>query len=98
MSDYSDHYYLSRSLCDVLQDMRTCKKTLNFSMLSSLIEEAQVMGNRMESALGDKKQLQGMHEKIQAAREELRVLKGELKEAGRVEEDKKGNSFRELFE
>jgi hypothetical protein len=77
--------------------MRTCKKTLNFSMLSSLIEEAQVMGNRMESALGDKKQLQGMHEKIQAAREELRGLKKELKDAGKKEEGSREGSFRELF-
>jgi hypothetical protein len=77
--------------------MRTCRKTLNFALLPSLIEEAQTMANRMASALGDKKQLQGMHEKIQAAREELRGLKKELKEAGKVEEEKKGNSFRELF-
>lgn len=41
----------SRLLCDVLEDMRIVLKTLNFSSLPGLVEEAQVLGNRMESKL-----------------------------------------------
>ena len=97
MSDYSDHYYLSRTLCDVLDDMRTSVKIMNFSYMSSLIEEAQLLGNRMESALAEQKQLKGFHDKIHAAREELRGLKKELKDAGKVEEGSRESNFRELF-
>jgi len=42
--------YLNRTLCDVLDEMRKCDKTSNYSYLSGLIEEAQSMGNRMEAS------------------------------------------------
>jgi len=45
---------LNRTLCDVLEDMRNCFDTRNFTPLSGLIEEAQIMGNKMEAALFDK--------------------------------------------
>lgn len=41
----------TRSLCTILDDMRKCTTTLNFSYLSGLIEEAQYRANRMENAL-----------------------------------------------
>jgi hypothetical protein len=74
-------YYLNRTLCDVLSEMRKCDKTRNYSYLAGLIEEAQSMGNRMESALSDVDDLIEMknewHElktEIKLAREELSTL------------------------
>ena len=45
--------YPNRYLCNVLDEMRACIKTLNFSYLAGLIEEVQTMGNRMEAKLED---------------------------------------------
>ena len=44
-----------RTLCDVLDAMRKCYETRNFSGINGLIEEAQDMGDRMESALQEQK-------------------------------------------
>lgn len=77
--------YPNRTICDVLKEMRACCKTLNFSSLIGLIEEAQSMGNRMEAALEDKrdvktfqeerskliKELKELDKKITAAKEQL---------------------------
>jgi len=45
----------NRTLCDILDNMRKCVETLNFSYMNGLIEEAQVAGSRMEAALWDQK-------------------------------------------
>ena len=50
-------YYMCRPLCEVLEEMRTCLKTMNFSYLPGLIEEAQTMANRMENGLQQQKDL-----------------------------------------
>lgn len=73
------YYGLNRYLCDVLDDMRKCIKTNNYSYLASLIEECQVLGNRMESALRDQKDLDTLHGKIRDAKQELKSLKDEIK-------------------
>ena len=65
---------LNRTLCDVLQEMRTCYKTRNFSYMNSLLEEAQHMGNRMEAKLYDIKELKYLHESIKKAKKELEAL------------------------
>ena len=44
-----------RTLCDVLDAMRKCYETRNFSGINGLIEEAQDMGNRMEAGLDEKR-------------------------------------------
>ena len=54
----------NRYLCDVLGEMRECVKTLNFSYLSGLIEEAQSLANRMESHLYDIKDFNHLHKDI----------------------------------
>ena len=63
----------NRTLCDVLSDMRKCIETLNFSQMLSLIEEVQIMANRMEAGLYDKNDV----EELQSLRREL---KKEIKE------------------
>jgi len=57
--------------------MRDCIKTLNFSYLSGLIEEAQSLANRMESRLYEIKDFERLHEDIR----KLKVEKKKLEEA-----------------
>lgn len=46
-----------RTLCDVLDDLRKCYTTRNFASLLGLVEEAQMMGHRMEAALEEYKDM-----------------------------------------
>lgn len=50
----------NRHLCTVLDEMRAMYKTRNFASLLGLIEEAQSMGNRMEAALEDQRDIKNM--------------------------------------
>ena len=72
-------YGLNRYVCDVLDEMRTSVKTLNFAMIPSLIEEVQTMANRMEMALGDLKDLKLLKEDIVDKKEELEALQAQIK-------------------
>ncbi len=40
-----------RYLCDILEDMRNCHKTRNYSYIDALIGELQYRANRMEDRL-----------------------------------------------
>ena len=51
-------------MCDVLEEMRGCTKTLNFSYLLGLIEEVQTLGNRMEAKLYDIKDYERLRDDI----------------------------------
>ena len=68
----------SRYLCDVLQDMRECIKTLNFSYLRGLIEEAQTLGGRMEARLYEMKDFDRLHEEIRALKKKKKKLEKEV--------------------
>lgn len=68
----------NRTLCDVLSEMRKCTETLNFSYLSSLIEEAQYMGNRMEASLYDKYDYNRLKKDIKELKEQKKKLTEEL--------------------
>ena len=72
-------YGLNRYVCDVLDEMRTSVKTLNFAMIPSLIEEVQTMANRMEMALSDLKDLKDLKEDIVDKKEELETLQAQIK-------------------
>lgn len=81
MSDYNfDWFGKNRHLCDVLDEMRKCDEVRNYSMLKGLIEEAQVMGNRMESALSDQKDLLTVQSEYDKARRAYKKLEKEYKE------------------
>ena len=67
----------NRYLCDVLDEMRTCFKTRNFSFLLGLIEEAQTLGERMEAALGDKKDYNHWYKKKKEEQVEFNKLRKE---------------------
>ncbi len=72
--------YLNRTLCDVLNDMRKCDKTKNYAPLLSLIEEALIMGNRMEAGLNDKNDYKDLKEAYRNLRKEYKKLKAKKKE------------------
>lgn len=75
-----------RLLCDVLEEMRKCDKTKNFAPFAGLIEEVQILGNRMETGLGAKKDLEYYEKEVKdigkivdKLREEAKELKPDVK-------------------
>ena len=72
--------WLNRYLCDVIEEARTCIKTLNFAILPSLLEEIQIMGNRMEAKLEDIKSLENLNESISEKKKKLKDLKKKIKD------------------
>jgi len=76
-------FHPNRTLCGVLEEIRDLDKVKNYSGLLSLIEEVQVMGNRMEAALEDNKDIRNASEYISELKKEIKELqkqKGELDE------------------
>ena len=66
--------YLNRTLCDVLEDMRKCDLTKNYSPMLGLIEEAQIMGNKMEAGLNDKRDVKHYKDKLKKLQKEYKKL------------------------
>jgi len=64
----------NRYICSVLDEMRDCVKTSNFSYLSGLIEEAQSLANRMESRLYEIRDFERLHEDIRKLKAEKKKL------------------------
>ena len=79
MSFIGEGMWLNRSLCDVFEDMRKCHKTRNYAGLLGLIEEAQTMGNKMEAALEDVKDLEEMQIRYPVMRKKYRKLRRQMK-------------------
>ncbi len=76
----------TRTMCDILSNMRDCLKTLNFSYLNGLIEEAQYRAERMENALevaaygfGGVNAMFDEREKIRTSIQELKTKRNELR-------------------
>lgn len=69
----------SRTLCEVLQEMRDCYKTCNFGAIPGLIEEAQIMGNRMEAGLETQSTYFELRDAIKKKKEELTQLEKTVK-------------------
>ena len=65
-------------MCDVLEEMRVCVKTLNFSYLLGLIEELQTLGNRMEAKLFDIKDFERLHDDIKDLKKKKKKLKEDV--------------------
>jgi len=89
---YSIH---GRTMCDALQDMRAAVKAMSFGYMSGLIEEVQTMGNRMESALEDKKNLRHGAEYAKELKREIKELE-EKRDALRADEKKLGSVVQQL--
>ncbi len=71
--------YPNRYLCSVLEEMRSCWKTRNFSPIRGLIEEAQSLANRMESSLSDINDVEEMREERSELHKEIKKLRKEAK-------------------
>jgi hypothetical protein len=70
----------NRTVCSVLEEMRKCFETHNYSYLPSLIEEVQTLVNRMEAALWDQKDFKYRKEEYYKLKEEVKKLKKTKKE------------------
>jgi len=70
----------NRLLCAVLDEMRECVKTLNFSYLPGLIEEAQSLGNRMEAHLYEIKDFNRLHKDIKVLKKKKKKLEEKVEE------------------
>ena len=70
----------NRTVCDVLNEMRKCYETHNYSYLLSLIEEVQSLANRMESALWDQKEFKYKEQEYKSLKESVKKLKIQKKE------------------
>ena len=68
----------NRYICTVLGEMRECLKSLNFSYFGSLIEEAQMLANRMEAALEDQKDRKTLLDDINKLKKTRDKLKKEV--------------------
>ena len=68
------NHWPSRSLCSILEDMRTTLKINNFSYLNGLIEEIQYSANRMEAGLEDKEGLFTMKQDYSKLKKEYNTL------------------------
>lgn len=100
-NEYIDTEGVNRTLCDVLQDMRKCFETRNFTSLIGLIEEAQIMGNKMESGLYDKtdvedwtkarpilkKEIEELLQKRHDLKNEKRLYDEQIKEMHNIREE-----------
>lgn len=79
----------NRTLCAVLEAMRKCYETRNFSYLPGLIEEGQMMANRMESSLYDKEDVETYGQQASVLRKEVKELRREKAELkGEDDEDR----------
>ena len=80
----------NRNICSVLDELRTAVGTMGFLTLpiskrhiSSLVEEAQTLANRMEAALYDKRDLGGAkkpHGRVNEQAQEVEAYLGRLRE------------------
>ena len=70
----------NRYLCSVLDEMRECTKTLNFSYLLGLIEEAQTLASRMEAKLFEIKDFERLHEDIAKLKKQKKKLEEKIEE------------------
>lgn len=79
----------NRLVCTVLDEMRKCNETRNYSYLLGLIEEVQTLVNRMESALYDQSDLEYARKKLKELEKDIELL--EKKKAFLTDLAKDGN-------
>jgi len=68
-----------RTICDVLKEMRALYKTCNFSPMPGLIEELQVLANRMEANLDVNKTYFEVRDEIKKSKKELVEINTKIK-------------------
>jgi hypothetical protein len=70
----------NRYICDVIEELRTCYDTRNFSSLLGLIEECQTLANRMEASLYDRADVRDYQSEIRTLKQEKRTLEFDVEE------------------
>lgn len=75
----------NRVICSVLDEIRKCHETRNYSYLMGLVEEAQTLANRMEAALYTAKDIKFLEQDKRRLKKEVE----ELEEKKKFLEDKK---------
>lgn len=70
-------FFPNRTVCQVLEEIRKCHETRNYSYLPGLLEEIQSMANRMEAKLHDQKDIASAEKRITALKAELTTLRAE---------------------
>ena len=71
--EYMDTYP-SRYVCSVLDEIRKCHETRNYSCLMGLVEEVQTLANRMEAGLDDTKSYERNRVKLNELKTEYNKL------------------------
>lgn len=71
---------VNRTMCDMLEEVRQCCKTGNYSYLPGLIEEIQSAGNRMEAALWDQKKFKRAEARFKKLRDKVRAMEEKVDE------------------
>lgn len=69
-----------RYACDVLEEMRVYLKHLNFTMFPSLIEELQIIVNRMETSLEAERNIITLTKDIHNLKDARKKIKKEVEE------------------
>ena len=70
--------YPNRTMCDVIEELRKCFETRNFSSALGLAEEIQSMANRMEASLSDKRDVKRWTKERNELSEEMDKLNEEI--------------------
>lgn len=65
----------NRFYCTVIDEMRECYKTRNFSHVMGLLEELQSIGNRMEAKCGDINDANRYLDEVKELKREIKSLK-----------------------
>jgi len=74
--------YPNRTICSVLDEMRKCYEVRNFSGLMGLIEEVQILANRMEAGLNDEYDARLAHKKLTRLKTEVKELEAKKTQLG----------------
>ena len=81
-----------RYWCTVLDEMREMHKAHNYAQLPAYIEELQTLGNRMESALSEKRDLECWHGLAKKEEKKYKKLLKKVKKLRKEVGEKPGNN------
>lgn len=80
-----------RTMCDALKGMRKLYETRNFSSLLGLIEEVQIMRDRMEASIYYGKSIAEQHDELKKIKKEYnkvyKIYEGVVDEYNQIKEE-----------
>ena len=92
------YYYVNRTFCDVLDELRKCYETRNFASFLGIVEELQMKGNQMEAGLSDKKDLIEMSKEWSKLKAEIKKLKKKRDKLKKPKKKKVKNVLDQIME